>query len=211
MNTRPIIFSTPMIKAILLGQKTQTRRIVKQPYQHFPLVTKHYTTNEFDFHHDQGIGLFTRCPYGDPGDYLWVRETWQPGPFPQQPFNYKASCPFPEKTQWKPSIHMPKKACRILLALRGIKIERLQDIPEEDAKREGVYYYGSDDPTQDDYKNYLYDDKGNCDPWGVQTAKESFSTLWESIHGKNSWGINPWVWVLEFQPIIPKPLKSQAL
>ena len=98
----------------------------------------------------------------------------------------------------RPSIFMPKEACRIRLEITNIRVERLQDISEEDAKAEGVYFYGWDDYHQTDYKNYSYNDKGMCDDWGVQTAKESYQTLWESINGRGSWEKNPWVWVIEF-------------
>lgn len=93
---------------------------------------------------------------------------------------------------------MPKSACRLWLEVESIAVERLQDISEEDAKAEGVYFYGWDDEDQDDYKNYSYDDVYG-DDWGVLTAKESFKTLWEKINGPFSWGRNPWVWVIKFK------------
>jgi hypothetical protein len=106
-----------------------------------------------------------------------------------------------EKYGWfkRSSLFMPRKACRIKLEITDIRVERVQDISEEDAKAEGVYFYGWDDYHQTDYKNYSYSDKGMCDDWGVQTAKESYQTLWESINGKGSWGKNPFVWVIKFK------------
>ena len=97
---------------------------------------------------------------------------------------------------------MPRWARRINLGITGIRAERLQDISEEDAKAEGVEYYGDSDPDQDDYRNYLHT-PGLCDDWGVLTAKQSFQTLWDSINTKNHpWKSNPWVWFVEFKMII---------
>jgi len=227
MKERPILFSTPMVRAILEGRKGQTRRIVKHPIRQY----QNSLQKCLSFHIDGGgnwvgwssnraslpketkviysNGEGIKCPYGQPGDILWVRETWAflEGPPSEQDnttdwgFCYKADDPH-IADKWKPSIFMPKEACRIRLEVTDVRVERLNDITDDDAKAEGVYFYGWDDYHQDDYKNYLYDDK-NYDDWGVQTAKESYETLWESINSKGSWKKNPWVWVITFKRIQP--------
>jgi len=148
--------------------------------------------------------LLKVCPYGQIGDILWVRETWLKTMFRDEEgwfFIYRADCNDYDdyKGEWKSPRFMPKAASRIKLEITDIRVEKVQDISEEDAKAEGVYFYGWDDYHQTDYKNYSYNDKGMCDDWGVQTAKESYETLWESINGKGSWGKNPFVWVIKFK------------
>jgi len=97
---------------------------------------------------------------------------------------------------------MPRDACRIILEITDVCVERLNQITEEDANAEGVLFYGDDDPEQTDYKNYMYDDVYG-DDWGVSTAKESFETLWESINGVESLKANPYVWVIQFKVVEP--------
>ncbi len=205
MKEKPILFSTPMVRAILDGRKTQTRRIVKkQPHGAGEWIMQ--GINWLFPNINPYINL--KCPYGESGDVLWVRETWNTlTEYVEKPdhsvmsisdFVYKADDYRFDK--WKPSIYMPKEACRIKLLIENIRVEMLKDISGEDAKAEGVYFYGWDDATQDDYKNYLYNDKYG-DDWGVQSANESYITLWESINGKGSWDVNPWVWVIRFKRI----------
>ena len=179
MKSRPILFSTPMVLAILAGNKTQTRRVVKSPYSNYPCVTKHITSCEFDFHHDEGIGQYTASPYGKPSDQLWVRETfvWEGDTkytdmFPIGSFFYKAD--FEENegpTKWKPSIFMPREASRITLEITDIRVESLKEITEEDAKAEGL------------------------------SDVSRFREIWFKINSVNSWETNPWVWVIEFKRI----------
>ena len=159
MKERPILFNTPMVQAILRGDKTMTRRVIKR-----------------------------KCPYGKPGDRLWVRETWARVSVPEGTTArkiltlFKASMPFSgidgTEVRWKPSIHMPRYVSRITLEVTDVRAERLNDISEEDAQSEGVL------PSDFD-KTYRY----------------SFLKLWESIYGKWSWNNNPWVWVIEFKRI----------
>ena len=164
MKERPILFSTEMVRAILDDRKTMTRRVVKpQPPE------------------DWGV----KCPYGKIGDVLWVRETFCKY---KGDYLYKADFDpltrkeFERDNKWKPSIFMPRSASRISLRITNIRVERLNDITEEDAKLEGVIY-----PANPVIENY-----GN----GYRT---NFRLLWESINGKASWGQNPWVWVIEFE------------
>ena len=182
---RPILFSTPIVEAILDGRKTQTRRTRGATFQNFEEFAR------------------IKCPYGKPGDRLWVRETWQITNFlhpsdENYGYIYKASengKDWQENTEewkWKPSIHMPKAAARIWLEITETRLERLQDISEEDAIAEGI------EPVADGYKNYmpkLFSASQFCWP----TAYHSFQSLWESINGSESWDLNPWLWVIKFK------------
>lgn len=209
---KPILFSTPMVQAILKGRKTKTRRIVKSKHEsglfeicrnkdgEITEVTsldwderpKNDTTNDIK-------------PLGKVGDVLWVRETWNDGwkffGDKSSKYNYKADSP-DLKVKWKPCIHMPKKACRSFLEVTNIGIERLQDISEEDAVSEGVLTNGS---VKDEWYNYLLASRNEFDNFPCFSAKESFSTLWELINGKGSWDENAYVWVIEFK-VIDKPV-----
>lgn len=148
-----------------------------------------------------------KCPYGQPGDILWVRESWcLKTPYGPEDyyFGYKAGdtgvmIKASEKYDYKspdvyfPSIHMPKEACRIKLLVKSVRVERLQDITEQDAIAEGVSRYPKS-PIYG-YKNYQ-----DSDGYFL-TAKESFKSLWQSINGPDSWDANPWVWVVEFERV----------
>lgn len=181
MKERPILFSGPMVRAILDGRKTQTRRIVKpQPTNDYvtfmPLsselvgVTKHGGPID-----NRG---WLHCPYGKTGDRLWVRETWCPDVEPYT-FRYKADGGEPLE-RWRPSIHMPRWASRITLEVVSVRVERLQDISEEDALAEGITLV----------------ERGT-------SPVDQFNKLWESINGPGSWEANPWVWVVSFKRIEP--------
>jgi hypothetical protein len=166
MKHRPILFSTDMVQAILEGRKTQTRRVVKPQSN----------ANVIDFGHEWERGeFFARCPYGQPGDVLWVRETWAPlGDYPKcnYTFMYKADVE-QNYSKWKPSIHMPREAARLFLRIKSVRVERLQEITCQDVFAEGL-----------------------------ESGHDSkFITLWESINGHESWEANPWVWVVEFERI----------
>ena len=164
---RPILFSTQMVEAILAERKTQTRRIVKEPFQTWMQTA----TNP-----EWWKGIETQCKHGQIGDFLWVRETWQYVEFGCEPeehgYVYKASengrdwQDADENWKWKPSLFMPKEACRLFLQITKIRAERIQDISEEDAINEGVSRYPKS-PIYG-YKNYL--DKDTF----CLTAKQSF-------------------------------------
>jgi hypothetical protein len=204
MKNIPILFSTPMVQAILAGRKTQTRRVVKpQPPSWCDVFGKTAFTPE---RHISGRGesregygeKFIKCPYGQPGDVLWVRESWQITDFlhvsdENYGYIYKASEngrdweQNSEGWKWKPSIHMPKAACRIWLKVTGVRVERLQQIPVEDCTKEGIEGYDGH------WKDYLTN--------GETTYRTtSFVTLWKSINGIENWNANPWVWVISFEP-----------
>lgn len=204
MNTifKPILFSTAMVQAILEGRKSQTRRIIKpQPIGDQSSGLVFY--KKFHFEGTNWQEEILKIAKFQMGDIMWVRETWQYSDDLNDPYLYKQKYQeeyLPEhhgEMKWKPSIFMPKDACRIFLKVTKVRIERLQDITEEDAKAEGVFYYG--DETLD-YMNYMHDNK-HFDDWGVMTAKHSFETLWEKINSKESWKENPWVFVYDFEHI----------
>jgi hypothetical protein len=218
VKERPILFSAPMVRAILEGRKTVTRRVCKpQPSAH--AHTTCASGNPMGAWWETGKDI-NRCPHGQTGDRLWVRETWycdhfevQKGPY-LQPADmhdldqsredgelvYAADGLAPyeqEQPTWKPSIHMPRWASRILLEITEVRVERLQDISEDQAKAEGVRRMrdGSDTWVSREGPGDL------VTPW--PTAKEAFSDLWNSINGPHAWQSNPWVWVVEFKRVTP--------
>ena len=187
MKERPILFSAPMVRAILSGAKTQTRRVVKDKHDVAAL----------DF------GERVRCPYGAPGDRLWVRATWRPDfmrPSQRRAF-YRADVVEEAVTKaWRPSIHMPRWASRITLEVTGVRVERLHDITPSDAIAEGVergpepLEYMAGTAGWKDYER-----PGRCEA----NPASSFASLWRSINGAKSWAANPWVWVVEFKRVTP--------
>jgi len=204
MKERPILFSAPMVRALLAGTKTQTRRVVKpQPVYgdvqglfqcwQFPHKRGHLL---YPNAKDQVIAL---CPYGQPGDRLWVRETfaawWDTATGKRtHVMGYRADINDPDwdgfgaddpwwlDAKWEPSIHMPRNFSRITLEITGVRVERLQDISEEDAKAEGVERHAPACVVGRPYR-------------------VPYSVLWESINGPGSWDANPWVWVVEFKRV----------
>lgn len=191
---RPILFSGNMVRAILDGNKTQTRRIVKEKEirNRFPMYIKNniwaWGTKPCDgtqacWSHDT-----FKCPYGTEGDRLWVRETWSYLDSEKTEFIYRADDNrwiedlHSAGSPWKPSIHMPREASRITLEIKNIRVERLQDISESDTEAEGIEFM-RDIPDADE----------------SLTGKQLFEVLWESINSLGSWKQNPWVWVIEFE------------
>jgi hypothetical protein len=213
VKERPILFSTPMIQAILEGRKTQTRRVVKLPKEvdpnHFDKASSPIGTGEFTIVHwpyDHYELVTIKCPYGQVGDVLWVRETWAAvgciGGHPYEHiYQYKADFPNGNWSGgadwcfegWKPSIHMPYAACRLKLEITNIRVERLQDISDEDAMSEGVGEHEIGCPELRELDGYP---KCKC---GDLSYVDSFQKLWQSINGPESWDNNPWVWVVEFK------------
>lgn len=186
MKERGMLFSGSMVMALLDGRKTQTRRIVKN--HNFSIVNgrPHYAKLD---------GSFYDCPYGVAGDRIWVRETWS-GPrleerarnpkHPMDVVTYRADAGRHEQevTSWRRSIHMPRWASRITLEITEVRVERLQDISEEDAQAEGVPW-----PKKGEH--------GRAFP----TCVDAYQSLWESLHGAGSWAANPFVWALTFKKI----------
>jgi len=205
MNEKPILFSGEMVKAILDGSKTQTRRIGKIQGNYVGLgveIVRHATKgHEAIATHDAYPGRGTarhgieHCRFGVPGDRLWVKET----------FSIKGICHAMKPSEaakyasknawiyaadgatgwkWKPSIFMPRAASRIALEITGVRVERLQDISRGDCMAEGC-----------PFPNIAMSQPNFTDP------KKWYSELWESINGKGSWDANPWVWVVAFKKI----------
>ena len=227
MKEHPILFSAPMVRAILAGTKTQTRRVVK-PQPHHGQVGRMANLGGTDWAMDDGdlSGLW-RCPYGQPGDRLWVRETWAavhfsfdhetgycddlhgshdipPAKTPYWTPVYAAD-DYHEKHiddrgfPWRPSIHMPRWASRITLEIVSVRVERLNEISEDDAMAEGVettMRAVSPSQTVEVFKDYFAPGAHH-----QRDARGSFSSLWESINGAGSWDANPWVWVVEFKVV----------
>lgn len=202
MKERPILLNAEMVRAVLDGRKTQTRRVMKvQP--HAGVRNSVFVKSGFE----DGHGKELVCPFGAVGDRLWVRETWQ-GPLVDYdeaysmfkdptPYQKAENCvyradggPCPEFTDaddnlrqgWRPSIHMPRWASRITLEITGVRVERLRDLSEEDAKSEGVTPPGG----------------GVLPGW---EHRINFRELWMSIYGTDNWEANPWVWVIEFKRV----------
>lgn len=192
MKERPILFSAPMIRAILNGSKTQTRRIMKRPALNY--LNNGMSIADFILM-CEGSQV---CKFGKVRDHLWVRETWQthcdldgisPSNLPvnsaiQYPATYDGWV-----SKRRPSIHMPRLVSRITLEITGVRVERLQDISEGDALAEGVNEWA----------------RGACakdNPYGFGPI-EYFELLWSQINGRQSWYANPFVWVIEFKRIMP--------
>ncbi|HBZ3666701.1 TPA: morphogenetic protein [Klebsiella pneumoniae] len=215
MKERGMIFNGEMVRALLSGRKTQTRRPVKFPV-HDKNLGCELAGNELAG--ELSAGNYLNSAFGKPGDRIWVRETFQgplfdydlmdsyckdPTPFEKPEFCvYKADgVPAPEFYDaddelhccWRPSIHMPRWACRILLEITNVRVERLNAISEEDATAEGVPPAGSLLP---DYPGTFLTPKGD-----FATAKVAFQRLWESIYGEESWKANGWVWVISFKRV----------
>lgn len=196
MEIKPILFSTPMVQAILDGRKTQTRRVIKPyPTGVFEQISPGLC---MDRHASLNNTISIKSKY-QIGDFLWVRETWQRSEYTLNGFTYKAYAHSEKTGKWKPSIFMPKEAARIFLKVTNVRKERLHDLSKDDAVKEGIepIEVWNDKLVSDQniFKNYLKDLRGPLSP------RLSFFTLWESINGKESLGNNPWVWVYDFERI----------
>lgn len=206
MTERPILFSAPMVRALLAGTKTQTRRALKrQPWASCSIEEGLEGESPFIYSALGGDGpgyeveesrTPCRCPYGQPGDRLWVRETFidlhgtgvehRDGAGHRQRYAFAADSPpgsYGDEARkeyglkWKPSIHMPRAASRILLEVISVRVERLQAISEADCMAEGASVHPSGRP------------------------QDAFACLWRSINGDGSWVASPWVWVVEFKRV----------
>jgi len=204
MKLIPILFSTPMVQAILSGDKSMTRRT-----KGLDKINK--TPNEFRFDGADIADDYSRSwksvwfeglidgkptekysqiknPYGQPGDVLWVREKFCIiKPEIDYEFVYFTEEDYdPKECKWKPNIHMPFAACRIFLRVKEIRVERLQDIKTKDIAREGVQSTYTNPKMGARHENAMY----------IQ-----FQTLWININGADSWNANPWVWVIAFERV----------
>lgn len=187
MKERPMLFSGPMVRAILAGNKTQTRRLVKPQPQCFigSGLPGGWTPAVAD-----GEGMRAlKCPYGQPGDRLWVREAFCDDWKQSHGIVYRAdggldADMFDAGCKWRPSIHMPRLASRITLEIVGVRVKRLQDISEDDTVAEGI-------------------PEGEVSP--ADAGRFAYRLLWESINGPGSWDANPWVWAIEFKRLGAAP------
>ncbi|WP_238788081.1 hypothetical protein [Citrobacter freundii] len=233
MKERGMIFNGEMVRAILDGRKTQTRRIMKnQPAGDYPDTPALIRSVDggFQWYGHYGESSIFNCPFGAVGDRIWVRETWAQlgnedgcpidwndnlvkGGGPEAARIYRASCeqkegnyglwsipddaywkPHTDDLQydgtWRPSIHMPRLASRLTLEITGVRVERLRDLSEDDAKSEGIT-----PPSGGVLPGWEY--------------RINFRDLWMSIYGSDNWEANPWVWVIEFK-VVPNVQDNPA-
>lgn len=258
MKERPILFSGEMVRRILDGSKTQTRREIKGtfdiasfptwPCGGGPTALGGHGPHEpprlpggFHYHDANGFNWGElSCRHGNVGDRLWVRETFYCDDYryPDGPVkemrdlleyradhdcrNWEAGCPCScdgarRRSAWRPSIHMPRWASRIDLEITGVRVERLQDISEEDARAEGCKpsmhqeTWTAYDTATEGYPTFYADPTGREGLENVRhhperemsSARDAFRTLWLSINGLESWDANPWTWVLNFKRAAP--------
>jgi hypothetical protein len=203
-KNRPILFSAPMVRALLDGSKTQTRRVAKikrvDAHPQNPIIQvatmegagKQFWANSQISHPNH---ISKACPHGQVDDQLWVRETFMDMRATGVDYNgneqyayradistYGEECRKDYGLKWKPSIFMPRAASRITLEITGVRVERLQDISRGDCMAEGC-----------PFPNYAK----------VTHPEKWYRDLWESINGAGSWDLNPWVWVVEFKKVKP--------
>ena len=209
MAIRPILFNTEMVRAILDGRKTCTRRVIKHNVD--AILNSPYRMEHPEVEDAWLIKKLCRSPY-EPGDILYVRETWERfecwncegderGNCTKEPkksvldktcgcYMYRATDEISGDAKWHPSIHMPKEAARIWLKVTDVRVERLQDITDDGAKAEGANWKNG--------RNVGWEEKMK------RTATERFAEIWDSTIKKSDidrygWEANPWVWVIEFE------------
>ncbi len=209
MSEKPILFSAPMVRALLAGTKTQTRRVVKHEHSAEIEVWRWNGVSwRFGVYGEGGVAADMggmACPYGGCGDSLWVKETWRPqASRTQVAWNVHyaadgqgltASLAMVPETWRRPKaaatgnvspLFMPRWASRITLGIVGVRVEKLKDISGRDAMAEGL--------TQCGDKGWHAGDEAAC--W--TDPRDAYRALWENINGADSWTLNPWVWVVEF-------------
>lgn len=217
IREKGLIFNSEMVRAILDGRKTQTRRPIKWKQTRFTEIGEREDGSKWPWSEDaeHACDFWHPCPFGAVGDRIWVRETWSSdfaNYYPNDRVWYAADnnrqldidmvdgvrgiyspesdvhVPF----RWHPSIHMPRWASRILLEITDVRVERLNAISEEDARAEGIIDGGCLNC-------------GEPEPCGCANpepdATDAFAYLWQSIYGQDNWNANPWVWVIEFKRV----------
>lgn len=212
VRERPILFSAPMVRAILEGRKSCTRRIVK-PQPETVDYPARYLPNEWGFYNGAypPHGKAVRSPYGKPGERLFVKEAYRPTFHPElwdcveyradgvmrkpegltseQGYRFSDACGV-GPGRWKSSLFMPRWASRITLEVTGVRVERVKDISEADVESEGAI------GVRDNLWGWENWDGGCWD-----TAQAAYAYLFDKINGAGSWDANPWVWVVEFKPV----------
>ena len=235
MKERGMIFNGEMVRAILDGREAQTRRPIKWKQTRFTEIGEREDGSKWPWSEDaeHACDFWHPCPFGAVGDRIWVRETWQAihdycdenghvderryaRSIPRHRGNYwhpvyeeawgnesREDREFP----WRPSIHMPRWASRILLEITDVRVERLNTISEEDAQREGVHTEVWDQTVvarnyvaSDEFFQFWSDDMPHYVEMN-QLYRSSFRSLWDSIYGEESWKANGWVWVIEFRRV----------
>lgn len=200
MTDRPILFSAPMVRAILSGEKTQTRRTMKpQPFfypeeEGFPIGNDRRTSVAWKSMHCAPEGLALLAPFGKVGDRLWVKETFKPhstfadlkpSEIPDSKIFYRADDSYaPSGSKWWPSLFMQRRFSRILLEIVSVRAEPLNDCSEADALAEGAQH-----PSLVPLIGVGW------------SSRDMYAKLWEHINGAGSWAANPWVWVIEFKRV----------
>ncbi|PQK86787.1 hypothetical protein [Pantoea ananatis] len=228
MRERPILLNAEMVRAVLNGRKTQTRRVIQSLAKSMQANgqkvidyrepgDKWYGDHVFSMRNQSGTWcdytkeqFLAKCPFGAVGDRLWVRETWARYNIDQDTHDiaYRATTPedWPKEGRWRPSIHMPRWASRLTLEITGVRVERLNSVNEHDAIAEGLAEISKDGQT---YKYGVPDRDGypGTDDFGWPWHEwerypiSAYSKLWKSIYGEESWQANPWVWVIEFKRV----------
>lgn len=187
-----MIFNAEMVRALLDGRKTQTRRPIKWKQTRFTEVGEREDGSKWPWSEDaeHACDFWHPCPFGAVGDRIWVRETWADtgasapdlklyrANYPEHVPSIYENVPPAKEIRWTPSIHMPRTASRILLEITDVRVERLRSMSQDDARAEGVIAAS-----------------------GPMEAGLAFRELWDSIYGEESWKANPWVWVIKFKRI----------
>ncbi len=203
MRERPILFSAPMVRAILAGTKTLTRRIVKMKTHHQIEERDNGTPWPWMYDGERDADSWMACPHGVRGARLYVREAWAaphaydhlpPRLIPHDARIHYAATEDRGGLRWRPSIHMPRWASRITLEVTGVRVEQLQEISYEDARAEGVEFWRNDGTLTE------------LPP--CSEHRYAFEDLWTSINGADSWNANPWVWVVSFRRLDAKEAKG---
>lgn len=214
MAERGMIFNAEMVRALLDGSKTQTRRIMKNQPAELPSSPVSITRIDtgFQWYANDGVSSVFTCPFGQPGDRIWVREAFrvmgcatdvarlvykasERNSFTESTRTVPvASCTKQPSQKWTPSIHMPRWASRLTLEITNVGVQRLQSISQNDAAREGLVRLPASG-------RYCINQGDQYFGGASHDAREVFSWLWSSIYGDDSWQANPWVWVIEFKQV----------
>jgi hypothetical protein len=215
VKERPILFSAPMVRALLAGTKTQTRRALRAqpvdtPHAGQASLNRTMTRPVFYAAWDKRAAdgsTICICPYGVPGDRLWVREAWtfvgtlDPGvlvyraDYPACVPKHYENVPPASALKWRPSIHMGRDQSRLTLKVTGVCVERLQDISEADCWAEGI------EAVDGMFDSEIHAMAKRIHGKGFEDAVPTYACLWESINGPGSWNANPWVWCLSFRRV----------
>jgi hypothetical protein len=216
MRERPIPFNSQMVRALLAGTKTQTRRVVALPRKRQGFVMLNTGAGWWPYQSDDGESELCNdgmehpysCPYGQPGDRMWVREAWRahttfdhlpPRDIPESHVWYMADDGYKAESRYRHGMFMPRWASRILLEVTAVRVERLQDISEADAISEGTYSHAAQ--LAEDPAISAADIEALIGKYGEGKVRCLYAALWESINGADSWAANPWVWVVEFRKV----------